>query len=373
LGKTSSPLLEEALEQKDKVLSTFYAVGGPSYPISANVDEWTYEETDSLLNLVTCRYLPDNGMGQNVLIASQKDLFHLNGGKHVLSRYDPSTDKVCWETIVTSGNRAILLWHPPFIILFSQGNAITAYDIETGRPSWRYEWPRGDETYSRSMRALKDGILLFTDPLIKREPTMAKDPKTGITYIAKSNRYLWLTKLDMNGQRVFEQELDLEADYCQCYMSSGYIIISKQGLTVCYGPDEKADITASPRRTSLSQEDKEKIKALHDRYENDVSYKRVSICAELGKLGDKTMFEIVLAGLRKANPISRDMYIKMLGFLQDKRAIPVLIELLNEQEFRIKMSARDALRILLPGIWLTDEQWQKWWEVHKHLFEGDSL
>lgn len=371
LAKTPSLILAAALERKDEVLSTFYASGGPTYPISANLNEWTYKDADSLLNLVNCRFLPTNGVGKHVIIAGRSDMVHLDLITSTLSRINPSTGKTYWEVTAFAGGRGILLWHPPFIVLFSQYNAIIAYDLETGRPVWRYEWPYGDETYSRSMRALNDGILLFTDPLTKREPTTVKDPDTGMTIVTRSNRYLGLIKLDMKGQLVFEQELDLDADDCEYYLFNDHVIITKDRMTVCYKSTGSPSITQRKGRHLLDKASQEQIQSLHAEYKTGSCFSRAVICSKLGKLGDKSIYERVILDLRNASPREKPDYVKALGWLGDKRAIPTLIELLNDQDGNVKSEARFALSKVLPGHLSAPayEKWQKWWPTHKHLFE----
>jgi hypothetical protein len=328
--------------------------------------KWTVQDAASWSELFTCEYVPTNGAGEYFLFTGRDDSVQLDLMGNTLSRVDPSAGKVRWETTVSTGGGHAILWHPPLVVLFSARNAVTAYDTETGKPLWRYDWPGEGETYSRCMRALKDGTLLVTDPLINRAPTMARNPITGVTYVAQSNAHLWLTKLDMKGRKVFEQELDFDAAYCKVYLASDRIVITKESLTLCYGPGGKIE---GPGRPPRPQEDSEKIKDLHARYEHGTTGTRISICAELGKAGDRTILKQVLSDMQTASSIERQDYPRMLGALHDVRAVPVLVGLLDNPEWSVKHQARESLGWLLPGVVFSDEQWRKWWQVHKHLYE----
>ena len=56
----------------------------------------------------------------------------------------------------------------------------------------------------------------------------------------------------------------------------------------------------------------------------------------------------------------------------DMKAVFKLIELLDDQEWKIKDQARRSLGYLLPGVTLTDDQWRTWWDGHKHLYRQEK-
>ena len=269
-------------------------------------------------------------------------------------------DKTKWQQICTAGTRNNILWKPPYIVIFSSTQSVTAYSIESGYPEWIYEFPAlnpsGGPTYK--FASLKDGILLLTEPL------------TGI----RESKNLWAIKLNPDGKELFKQELTMKSQYQDMDISKGYLVLWTKSELVCYGPtDTLPESQQVTEKTPITEEQrKQEIEKLHKEYNDTLSsYERRFICQKLGNLNDKTMLERVNSDFESAKDNERFDYADSFGLLNDRRAIDILIPLLKNESFAVREKTKVSLH-RLTGIGeielITVEDWQNWWIDHRHLY-----
>ena len=271
-----------------------------------------------------------------------------------------SENRIYWKLISTVGTRDTLLWNPPYITVFSSTRSVTAYNVENGNPAWIYEFPAlnpsGGPTYK--FASLKDGILLITEPL------------TGI----KDSKNLWAIKLDPDGKELLKQELTMKSLYQNLAISNGFLVLWTESELICYGPTDSLPESQQVAETTVFTEEqrKQEIDKLHKEYEETTSsYERRFICQKLGKLNDKTMLERVIIDFENANENQKYDYVDSFGFLNDRRAIDILIPLLKDESLAVRTHTKTSLQHL-TGMGLTDliaaDDWQEWWIEHKHLY-----
>ena len=254
------------------------------------------------------------------------------------------------------------VWEKYVFISYSNTKSVTAYNIENGKPEWIYEFPAlnpsGGPTYK--FASLKDGILLITEPL------------TGINEKSKN---LWAVKLDPSGKELFKQELTMKSLYQNLAISSGFLVLWTENELVCYDPsDTFSESQQEIEKATLTEEQRKKeIEKLHKEYEDlgTFSFNRIQVCAKLIKLNDETIYERVIENFENAQENQRADYVSMLGIMNNRHAIDILIPLLDDKSLAVRNNAKVALR-RLTGMnsvdLISSKDWQEWWIVHRHIY-----
>ncbi len=181
-------------------------------PLGNDPTAWKLADTQALAEFLSLRCVPVHGVAARSICGTADAWFTVRGiGEMRLVRVDPANGTRTWETPVLMDSRfdASLVVQSPFVALFQQSNAVIAYDIATGRPAWRYEWPFHDG-YSHGFAALDDGLLILTDPVREHPAKTLRDPKTGKALGSGAELRLGLIKVEMQGRAVFQQELDIQ-------------------------------------------------------------------------------------------------------------------------------------------------------------------
>jgi hypothetical protein len=332
-------------------------------PVPLDINKWTQDDAHMILDIFSSgdtEYIMRHGSLKGSFLFPNIDYAVIRKPDHKLIYKSLSKDEIYWQQICTAGTLDSLLWNPPYVVIFSSRTSVTAYSIENGHPEWIYEFPasilNGGPVYR--LASLTDGILLLTEPL------------TGI----KESKNLWIIKLDPNGNELSKQELTVKSLYQKLTISNGYLVLWSNSEIVCYGHAE--DNQTSQKFVELTDSTEEQrqleIKKLHDEYEKRSFYERRFVCEKLGKLKDKSMLERVIADFNNAvgeNP--RSDYVDALGLLNDRRAIDVLIPLLDDKSFSVRNKVRVSLQ-RLTGLDFADligsTDWKQWWKTHKHLY-----
>jgi len=370
-----------ALDVRQQLLPRVFSEAAA--PVPLDMAEWTPGDVRFLMEILRTsgdsEYLMHYGaLNGNFLFPDRENVFVV-GTTHNLTYRSALEEHIHWRQVCTAGTRNSLLWRPPYVAVFSSPTAVTAYRIEDGRPAWIYEFPADTSNGGPVYRfaSLTDGILLLTEPLVglseseygsrlRREPQ--KPPQRS--------EHLWLTKLDPEGKRLYQQELTMASSYQQFAVSEGCLVLWTHNQLVCYGPTDATPRTVPhDQRPALDDEQRRlEIERLHAEYTQlgPPGGKKLATCIELGWLHDRSMLDIVLADLQKASENSRTDYVNMLGLLGDRRAIDSLIPLLKDESWSVRTNATLSLTRLTGVSDLSLTEWEPWWNTHKHLYQEDG-
>jgi hypothetical protein len=334
-------------------------------PVHLNINKWTDEDAKLILDIFSfggdVDYIMKHGAIKGQFFFPNANNAVIIETKRKILYKSIFDDKIYWKQICTAGTRNTLLWKPPYIGIFSSTRSVTAYSIENGKPEWIYEFPAlnpsGGPTYK--FASLKDGILLITEPL------------TGINEKSKN---LWAIKLDPSGKELFKQELTMKSLYQNLAILNSFLVLWTESELICYGhTDNLPELNQVKEKTTLSEEQRiQEIERLHKEYNETLSsYERRFICQKLGKLNDKTMIERLINDFESAKANESSDYVESFGFLNDRRAMNILIPLLKDDSFSVREKAKVSLQRLtgMGSIELTAaEDWQNWWIDHQHLY-----
>jgi hypothetical protein len=370
-----------ALDTRQGLLRSLFS--GES-PVPLDTAHWTPEDARLVLDVFSSgdvEYLIRQGaVNGSFLFPNAEDVVLLNTTRHLMYRAS-SGDRIHWRYICTAGSRRMLLWQSPYVLVFSTATAVTAYRINDGSPAWMYEFQADYSSGGTSNRfaSLTDGILLLTGPLhgLSENEYLSLSRPEQEALRPKRSPYLWLTKLDFNGKRLFQQELTMKPMYQKLALSRGFLVLWTEDTLVCYGATEATPTTTpSDGLPPLDeQQRRQEISRLHAEYQKLDSFtgNQVAVCGKLGLLHDRSMLDIVLADFEKAanDPMRRPDYVSMLGALNDRRAIDRLIPFVKDESFTVRRNAEVSLRRLtgLGPTALFPPDWEEWWNRHKALFK----
>jgi HEAT repeat protein len=351
---------EKRTRQKlEELRQTYYAPQGPTLAAPLNPLQWTDEDTERVMQSLTMTLgVPEHGC-QEWTLAREGDHHEWLDVKAVLKRSELADDYIreVWLANMVRYPPGFggPLWRPPLVVVFTSRSAITAYEITTGKPVWMYEWPeRGFHSpVAGTMMALEDGIFLVSASHAARAivPSRGRDGGFGVRPGGGS----CLVKLDVTGRPVFRQELDA-SDYSVVYYTQGHFVVG----TVCYGPAAQPVSMTVP---ASAEGQAERVAQLHAQYEQGSSLDRLIICAELADLGDRTIVEKVLADLSADSSRDKqetDRYMWALALLKDPKAIPKLIEMLDDNDGWIRQQAWKHLESLTDGDPARSSEYREW-------------
>jgi hypothetical protein len=344
-------------------------------PVPPDMAQWTSDDAKIAWERLSCPYLMRYGQSNDrYLYPNAEDVVFLSTTRQLVRR-SASEDRVYWRHISSTGSRQRLLWQPPYILAFSAPTAVTAYRIDDGSPAWTYEFPADTLNGGPVHRfaSLADGILLLSEPLRGLSETAYQSlPRPEREALrGKQSQHLWLTKLDFNGNRLFQQELTMKSNYQEFVISQGHLLLCTHDTLVCYGPTDATPRTEPPDTLPpLTEEQRqleiERLHAEYDKFDPGI-FERIRICHELGRLRDRSMLERVLADLAQADA-HKDIYIKALGVLSDRRAIDTLIRLLKQESPLLQFAIRESLERLTSIRGLSSQDWEEWWQIHRSLY-----
>jgi hypothetical protein len=365
-----------ALDIRQRLLRQVFS--GES-PVPLDIAQWTPDDARLVMDALTCSYVMRQGAAHQWCLFPNADrVVLLTTDFHLMYR-DSSGGGAYWRAFFPGANRWELLWQPPYIVAFSTATSVTAYRIEDGSPAWMYEFQADYSSGGTANRfaSLADGILLLTEPLhgMSENDFLSLSQPEQESLRPKKSPHLWLTKLDSNGRRLFQQELTQKPPHYGFTLSKGFLLLSTDDALVCYGPSSASPVTApSDVLTPISEEQRrQEINRLHAEYGNQrSSFERRQICSKLGAMKDRSMLEIVLADLGKAasNENAKADYAAMLGSLNDRRAIDKLIPLLRDESSSVRQNASVSVQRLtgLGPTMLFSPELEEWWNRHKALY-----
>jgi hypothetical protein len=399
LGASPREFVKRAVLADDGLLTkTYLNPGGPSIAVPLDIAKWSHADADLVWRALRQPLIPRCGavVGTLPTLASPGgDVFWHDGLRSLLCRTRLLGDgATVWETPFLNSQLGGTVWKPPLLIVFSGTAALVGYDLETGHPTWTYEWPDiQQETYTKAIASLTDSLLLLTNPQVPRPYTLRQFQ--GKYNITDPNTRSCLIKLDPQGKLLFRQELSVLLQYGGMAVGRNALVAWSgggggtdrigEGPVVCFAPvgSEHHGIGARP-------EDSSKIHDLIGTYEKADVQGRLAICTDLARLGDTSIAGRVLADLEAAGtrleaqvasgavlplirPGERDrhrerllqtadkermFYVRALGVLKDPRTIAKLLPLIKFDYLRPEV--RIAILAITDGEPLKDEAYRTW-------------
>ncbi len=370
-----------ALDVRQRLLPCIFS--DAAAPVSLDMAEWTPGDMRLLMDILrtagdSVHLMQYGALKGNLLFPDRENVFVI-GTTHNLTYRSSLEERIHWRQICTAGTRDDLLWRPPYVAVFSSPTAVTAYRIEDGHPAWMYEFPADTSNGGPVYRfaSLTDGILLLTEPLVGLSDSeygsrLRREPQNP----PKRSKYLWLTKLDPEGKRLYQQELTMKSSYQKFAISEGCLLLWTHNELVCYGPTDETPRTVPPdQKPAMAEEQRqleiERLHAEYDKFDPGI-YERRRVCHELGRLKDRSMLQRVLADLGQADERGKDIYVEALGFLNDRRAIDSLISLLKDESWSVRTKVTLSLTRLTGVGDLFPTEWEPWWNAHKYLYQEDG-
>jgi hypothetical protein len=99
------------------------------------------------------------------------------------------------------------------------------------------------------------------------------------------------------------------------------------------------------------------------------AFNRAGMVMQLCELGDPEVLDLLLKAIDQAAPNAQDVYLPALGALQDYRAVPKLLELLENAAPANRFPIERALQAITGARFAASDAWAGWWQAHQHLYE----